>query len=439
MTGPLGHNVEPAEVLFEPFSINALPIANRIVMGPMAVLAARADGRPSDQTLAFLCERARGGVGMIILGGSTATLRAYEESAVKGVVRMDDDRFVPDLKRMTNAVHACGTPIIAELTAGFGPMAKPSTAWPLIAASPKNVVMKRDQLPKGILAPEDRATPTPREATLEEIRQLEREMAASALRCKRAGFDGVEVAAHMSYFLASFLSPRTNWRSDEYGGSIENRARALVNIVRRIREQAGATFPIGLRISANDHVEGGQGPQEYAAVAQCVEREGLDYVALSDGTYESMYRSAPDTDAAAVEHGEAQAFRQALSCRVMIGSTHDARRAADVIAQGHADAVMFARQLIADPQYADKVRAGRLDEIVRCDRENQCMRRMIMGIPVRCPVNPRMGRESRRPGERPPLGRLIKAPIEHTVLSAAGSERIMNLVGKATRKRTQKS
>jgi 2,4-dienoyl-CoA reductase (NADPH2) len=300
------------------------------------------------------------------------------------------------------------------------------------------VVIKRDQFPKGIVVPDDRVTPTPREATIDEIRELEREMAVSALRCRGAGFDGVEVAAHMSYFLASFLSPRTNWRSDEYGGSVENRARVLGNIVRLIRQQTGPSFPVGLRVSANEHVEGGQGPEDCAAVVQCVERAGLDYVALSDGNYESMYRSAPETDGAAVEHGEAQAFRRALGCRLIIGSTHDPYRAAEVITAGHGDAIMFARQLIADPEYPNKVRDGRLREIVRCDRNNLCMRRMVMGMPPRCTVNPRMGRESRRVGERPPFQRLIRAPIEQAVLSATASERIMNLAGRAARKQAQK-
>jgi 2,4-dienoyl-CoA reductase-like NADH-dependent reductase (Old Yellow Enzyme family) len=424
-------NPEPADVLFEPLSINALTIANRIIMGPMAVLAPEADGRPSDQTIAFLCERARGGVGLIILGGTTATRRAGEESPVKGVLRLEEERFVPDLKRLTDAVHACGTPIIAELSAGFGPMAKPSPEWPLIAASPKKIVIRQDQFPKGIKAPGDRVTPTPREATVEEIHRIEHETAETALRCQRAGFDGVEVAAHMSYFLASFLSSTKNERTDEYGGSIENRARILVNIVRLIREQAGASYPIGLRISANEHVDGGQGPEEYAAIAHVVERESLDYVALSDGNYESMYRSAPETDAATVEHGEAQVFRAALSCPLILGATHDPRRAAQLVAEGHADAVMFARPMIADPNYANKVRDAREHEIVRCDRDNVCMRRMIMGMPVRCTVNPRMGRESRAPGERPPIRRIVKAPIERAVLSATGSERLMSLAGKA--------
>ena len=91
---------------------------------------------------------------------------------------------------------------------------------------------------------------------------------------------------------------------------------------------------------------------------------------------------------------------------------------------------MFARQMLADPQYAAKVRDGRLSEIVPCDRQNLCMRRMIMGMPVRCSVNPRMGRESRAPGKRPPLQRVIKAPIEHAVLAATGSERVMTVAGK---------
>jgi 2,4-dienoyl-CoA reductase-like NADH-dependent reductase (Old Yellow Enzyme family) len=430
-------NAEPADVLFQPLTINTLTIANRIVMGPMAVLATEADGRPSAQTIAFLQERAKGGVGLIILGGTTSTRRAGGESPVKGVLRLEEERFLGDLRRLTDAVHEHGTPIIAELSAGFGPMAKPSPEWPLIAASAKNIVMRPDQFPKGIKVPAERVTPTPREATVEEIRQIERETAESALRCQRAGFDGVEVAAHMSYFLASFLSSRKNVRTDEYGGSIENRARVLVNIVRLIREEAGPEFPIGLRISANEHVEGGQGPEEYAAIAQVVEREGLDYVALSDGNYESMYRSAPETDAAAVEHGEAQVFRQALSCALIVGSTHDPHRAAQVVADGHADAVMFARQMIADPQYANKVRDGRADAIVRCDRDNLCMRRMIMGMPIRCTVNPRMGRESRAPGTRPPIERIWKAPMEHAVLSATASDRVMSLAGRAAKKRGQ--
>lgn len=428
--------VNPAEVLFEPLSIGPLNVSNRIVMGPMAVLAPEADGRISDQTIAVLGERAAGGVGMIILGGTGASRRIWEERPFPRIARLDDDRFLPDLRRLTDAIHAEGVPIIAELVTGFGPMAKPAPGWDLIAASPKGVVIPQEEFPKGMIVPGGRVTPTPREATVEEIKALEHETVAAALRCRRAGFDGIEVGAHMSYLMASFLSPRTNWRTDEYGGSVENRARMLANVVRAIREHAGPSFVIGLRISGNEHVEGGQGPEGFAAIAQVVEREGLDYVALSDGNYASMRRSAPDIDGESITHGEAQAFRAALSCRLILGSIHDPQLAAEAIADGHGDAVMFARQLLADPRYADKVRAGDIAGIVRCDRRNECMRRMVLDMEVRCTRNPRMGRESRPPGAWPPARRLVKAPIERAVLAATGSERLMAAAGRfAARKK----
>jgi 2,4-dienoyl-CoA reductase-like NADH-dependent reductase (Old Yellow Enzyme family) len=137
-------NAELAKVLFAPLSIGPVTLANRIVMSPMAALEALPDGRPSEQTIAFFRERAKGGVGLIIQGASSATRRGYEESPVKGALRFDDDRFVPDLKRVTEAVHAHGIPIFAEIAPGLGTMAKPSAAWPVIAASPKNVVLKAD-------------------------------------------------------------------------------------------------------------------------------------------------------------------------------------------------------------------------------------------------------------------------------------------------------
>lgn len=435
MTGDLvADDSALAEALFAPLSINELTLDNRIIMSPMAALEAHADGRPSEQTIAFLCERAKGGVGLIIMGCGIPTRRAAQEVTFKGVVRFDDDRFLPDLKRLTDAVHAHGTPIFAQLIAGFGTMGKAARSRPLIAASPKNVVMKADDYPKGILVPFDHVTAMPQQATVQEIRQLEVDTADAAVRAQRAGYDGVEIGAHMSYFLASFLSPRSNWRSDEYGGSLENRARIVVNIVRLIRQRVGPSFPIGLRICANEHVDGGQGPEEYAAIAARVQREGLDYVALTDGTYESIYVGAAAKDAPTVEHGEAQVFRQAVSCPLIVSSIHDSRRAAEVIAAGEADAVMFARSLLADPEYANKIREGRSQEIVSCDRQNLCLRRMGMGMPIRCAVNPHMGRESRSPGQRPPIGRLIKAPVEQAALAVTGSERIMNLVGKLARK-----
>ncbi|MEZ5897166.1 MAG: NADH:flavin oxidoreductase [Parvularculaceae bacterium] len=416
--------------LLEPMRINQRNISNRIVMGPMAAASPEKDGSPSAQTIAFFERRARGGVGMIIVGGTVSTKRAYEESPVASVLRMDIDETIPHFRKVTDAVHAHGVAIISQLTAGFGRMGKPLGNRQLISPSPINVTIPEDQFPKGFIVPGGRSTPMPREATIAEIKAIEEEVIEAAMRARDAGFDGVQVAAQMSYFSASFLSPHSNWRNDEYGGSAENRGRFHANIVRGIRERAGPNFIIGLLLPANDYLPDGQGPQGFAQVAQEIEKAGLDFVALSNGAYETMKMSAPETDGAMIDSGDAKVFKKALKVPVMIQGVHDPVFAERAIREGHGDFVMLARQMLADPDYAIKLRDGRAAEIVKCDRQNLCMRRMVFGMPVRCGVNPEMGRESRANGGGRPIGRLVQAPLESVVLSLTGSPTVMGLVGK---------
>lgn len=416
--------------LLDPMRINGKEIANRIVMGPMAATSPDKDGAPSEQTIAFFERRARGGVGMIIAGGTVSTTRAYEESPVASVLRMDIDDTIPQFRKVTDAVHAHGTVIISQLTPGFGRMGKPQGDRQLISPSPINVTIAEDQFPKGFIVPGGRTTPMPREATIEEIKAIENEVIDAAMRAHKAGFDGVQVAAQMSYFSASFLSPRSNWRTDEYGGSAENRGRFHANIVRGIREKAGPDFIIGLLLPANDYLPDGQGPEGFAEVATEIEKAGLDFVALSTGAYETMKKSAPETDGGMIDSGEAKIFKRVLSVPVMFQGVHDPLLAAKAIEGGHGDFAMFARQMLADPDYAIKVKAGRAADIVKCDRQNLCMRRMVFGMPVRCSVNPEMGRESRQSGASRPAGRLLKAPLESVILSLTGSPGVMGVLGK---------
>lgn len=420
---------EIAAVLSQPLKIGSLTLANRMVMGPMAANAPEQDGAPSDQTVAFFEARAKGGVGMIIAGGVVATTRSHAESPFLPVLRLDIEDHLEGFRRVADAVHAHGVPIIAEIMPGFGRMGMPGPGRPIISASPKNVVIPKDRFPSGIVVPADRVTPVPDEATVAEIEAYRREMIDAAERARRAGWDGVEVAAHMSYFAASFLSPRTNWRTDAYGGSIENRARILVETVRGIRERLGRDFVVGLRITINDYMPDGQSVDEFAAIARLVGAEGLDYVALSTGCYETMDKSAPPVDGGMIESGDARVFKQALSVPVLVQGLHDPANAAAAIADGHGDAVMLARPMLADPDYARKATTGRADDIVRCNRDNHCMRRLVMGMPIRCLVNPAMGRESRAPGALPPLKRFVQAPVEEVVLGLTGSPRLMKLAG----------
>lgn len=423
-----------ADILWKPIAINRLTLANRMVMGPMAANAPNKDGSPSDQTIAFFESRARGGIGMIVCGGILSTPRATAEAPVNAL-RLDIDTHIDGFRRVAEAVHAHNVPIIAEISLSFGRMAVPGPKRPpIISASPINVVIPEDRFPKGFIVPGGQSTSMPREATIEEIRELERETVASADRAWRAGWDGVEVAAHMSYFAASFLSPRTNWRTDEYGGSVENRARVLVNIVGEIRRRRGPDFVIGLRITANDYMLDGQGPEGFAAIAKEVEKAGLDYVALSTGCYETMGESVPAVDGKLVDSGDARIFKEALSVPLLLQGLHSPARAATAIAEGHGDMVMLARPLLADAEYPSKIAERRPEDIVACNREHVCMRRMVFKMPIRCPLNPEMGRESRGSKWLPPVRRIAQAPLEETILKLTGSRHFMGLVGALMKK-----
>lgn len=420
---------ESDDVLFQPLRVGNLTLKNRLVLGPMAVLQPQVDGRPSEQTLAFFEARARGGVSMIIVGGAIGTRRGNSEAPFQPLLRLDIEDYLPELQAMGESVKAHGVPIIAEVMTGFGRMGVARGGDDIISASPINVVIPESRFPQGVIVPGGRKTPMPREATLEEIKALEQETIETCLRMQRAGWDGIEIPAHMSYFAASFSSPRTNWRTDEYGGSVENRARFLVNIVSAVRQQAGSDFVIGLRITADERMEGGQGAAGYAALAKLVEAAGLDYVALSDGCYETMDVSTPATDGGLIASGAAKIFRDALSVPLLLQGLHDPANARKAIEDSHGDAVMLARPLLADPAYVNKLQQGRAGDIIRCDRQNYCLRRLAFNMPIRCSANPETGREARG-GKGAPVSRLVPASLENLVLSITGSKTFMGLVRK---------
>lgn len=429
-------NIDTTAVLGAPIKLNTLSIHNRMVMGPMAANAPREDGGPSAQTTAFFEARARGGIGMIIAGGVIAATRGFDEAPFRPLLRFDIDDHIADFRKVADAVHAHDTPIVAEIMPGFGRMGVPGKNRPIISASPINVVIPEDRFPHGMKVPGGRTSPVPDVATIAEIQAYEAEMIEAAVRAQTAGWDGVEVAAHMSYFLASFLSPRTNWREDEYGGSVANRARVLVNIVDGIRKRLGNDYLVGLRITSGDGLADGQSAEDYAAVAREVQNAGADYVALSRGNYETMDISAPLVDGALTETGEAAAFRRALDVPILLQGYHDPAAAAQAISDGLGDMIMLARPLLADPNYALKVAEGRASAITVCTREHECMKRLVTNMPIRCTVNAEMGLEE---GQKWSLSRAARAPMEKAVLGAMKSKTLMKAANKLTGAGTPKS
>ncbi|MFV0643587.1 MAG: NADH:flavin oxidoreductase [Sphingomonadaceae bacterium] len=424
-----------AELFSQPLTINKLILANRVVMGPMAANAPTKAGGPSEQTIAFYEARAKGGVGMIIAGGIVATKRSILEAPAKTSLRFDTDELIPDLRRVADAVHAHDVPIIAEFIPGFGRMGRPGPGRPLISASPKNVVIPEDRFPVGMYVPGGQVTPMPEEATIEEIETYEREMIEAAVRACKAGWDGVELAFHMSYFGSSFLAPRVNWRTDEYGGSAENRARTIVNTITGIRAKLGRDFVIGVRMQADDYIPESQGAEGFAEVAKVVEEAGIDYFALSPACYETMDVNASAKDGVLVKDGVARVFRDALSVPIIVQGQHKPANAAEVLERGLGDLVSFARQSLADPEIGNKITSGRANQVTRCVRRNDCVKRMVFGFEVRCPVNPNMGRESRKAGTLPPAKRLFQVPVEKAIMRLTGSKALMGLAGKLSRKK----
>lgn len=416
----------PSEVLGAPLVINGVTIKNRIILAPMAVLRPTADGRPSAQSIAFLQRRARGGVGLIIVGGSVASERGWNEAPFSPLIRFDKDEFVPEIARLVEAVHAEGTSIFAQIFPTFGRMGVPRGGIRPIAASPKPVVMGATGFPDHVYVPGGRTMPAPAEATVDDIAAVQADVVAAARRAKAAGFDGLEIGAHMCYFYSSFLSPLANSRTDAYGGSAENRARALKDAVAAVREEVGARYPIGIRMSVNDHMPGGQGPAGFAEVAGHIVGAGVDYIALSEANYESMGVNVPSESGTMLDHGEPQAFRAVVGgIPLFLSSTPDAQQAADAISAGLVDATMLARQFLADPDYAAKVLEERDDEVTWCDHANSCMRRLMTNVPVSCHQNPEMGRE------HPDAER--SSTMQNVFIWAAGNPLLMSIADTAAR------
>jgi len=238
---------------------------------------------------------------------------------------------------------------------------------------------------------------TPRELHIDEIEQIEAAVGDAAVRAKRAGFDGVEIPCFVGYLGAGFFSPVLNRRNDRYGGSFENRIRFIVHNVRQVKSKAGADFPVGVRLTCDDYVDGGIRLEEALRFAKVLEEEGVHYISLFIGGYEVMEVVNSMRDGLILERGYPQAFKKELKIPIMIPGIHDPAIAAKAIADGNIDMISVTRPLLADPLWARKAANGEVDSINPCDRGNACVVRLFNGLPVRCAKNPNFGWERDRP------------------------------------------
>jgi 2,4-dienoyl-CoA reductase-like NADH-dependent reductase (Old Yellow Enzyme family) len=386
--------------LFSPGKIGYMELRNRVVMAPMMVQLAAESGAVTARSIDYYARRAKGGAGLIIV---EATWIASTGKAFACQIGLDRDALIPGHFDLVEAIHRHGAKVACQLHHG-GARANPAfTGGTLVAPSavagfyidnsrdPKDTD-STSVAPSAIAEPE---TPVlPRELTQQEIVALVDAYARAAGRAQRAGYDAVEIHGAHGYLIHQFLSPVSNRRTDEYGGSVEKRMRFAALVIRRVREVVGARFPILFRMS----VESGYGIDEAVEIARALDTCGVDAIHVSVGGIEPVTLVPPDTSPMARPEGWLTGFAETIRKRVavpviVVGEIRHPRFAEDALAQGKADFIALARPLLADPDWPAKALAGRDDEIRHCISCDYCRLTLLHTRPIRCLVNPEVGRE----------------------------------------------
>jgi 2,4-dienoyl-CoA reductase (NADPH2) len=362
--------------LFEPIKINQLELKNRIYMPAMHMNMAK-DFEVTDQLIQFYAERARGGVGIITVGYATVD----EFSGMKMNIGAHRDEYIPGLKSLADAIQENGARAAVQINhAGRYMHSALLDGKQPVAPSAVASRMTRE---------------TPRELAVEEIKETVNSFAQAALRVKKAGYDAVEVLSGTGYLISEFLSPLTNQRQDEYGGSFENRMRFGLQIIQAIRKEVGNDFPIMVRMNGNDFMPGGNGRLDLQEYAQRLVNVGVNALNINVGWHEARIPQVVP----AVPRGAfgylAKGIKERVNVPIISGHRiNDPVTAREMIADGLCDMVAMGRPLIADPYLPEKAKGGREKEILHCIACLQgCMDNLFKLKPVECLCNPKAGRE----------------------------------------------
>ncbi|MDM8535679.1 FAD-dependent oxidoreductase [Desulfobacterales bacterium HSG17] len=365
--------------LFEPIQIGNLSIKNRIYL-PAMHMGMADNFSVTERLTAFYAERARGGAGMIAVGYATINDIAGNTQNIGA----HSDEHLPGLTALASAIKDNGARAVVQLNhAGrynfsFFLNGKQPVAPSAIASR-----MTRE---------------TPKAMTAEEIKSTIQDFADAAERVKKAGYDAVEILSGTGYLISEFLSPLTNQRDDEYGGSLDNRMRFGLEVLSALRQAVGADFPIMYRMNGNDFMPGGQGRKELAEYAATLSDNGVDALCVNVGWHEARVPQIVTS----VPRGVFAYLSRGIKDRVKVPviASHrinDPSRAREMIADGMCDMVAMGRSLIADPYLPEKARTGRDKQIVHCIACAQgCFDNLFKLKAVECLCNPLAGYENER-------------------------------------------
>jgi 2,4-dienoyl-CoA reductase-like NADH-dependent reductase (Old Yellow Enzyme family)/thioredoxin reductase len=329
-------------------------------------------GEISDRLINYYAERARGGAGLIVLEASYPRSSGYP-----GRVYLNDDKLIPGLRRLVQAVHDEGVKIVCEVNPHRGRADDHDPASPSDVPHPfKNVV--------------------PRPLTVSEIKKLEEDFGEGARRVKESGFDGIMIHGATGYLVSEFLSPLVNKRKDAYGDDLKGRARFALELVEVTRNVVGSVYPVIFRLMADDKMKGGFGLEDAMGVCLMLEEASVDCVDITAGAAETPEWTAPPIYLPAGCNAYlSQAIKEKVRIPVVVsGKINDPYLAEEILALGKADFVGMGRALVADPFLPRKAAEGRTHEIVKCIACQRCAESVgPERSPLRCTINPAVGRE----------------------------------------------
>ncbi|MCU0848710.1 MAG: FAD-dependent oxidoreductase [Spirochaetes bacterium] len=366
-------------LLFSPIKINSVEIKNRVSYPALGLLYCY-DGKLNDRLYNYFREKASGGAGMITVGPVGFDFTGSGPVAIQ----IGTDDAMPSFEKMTRVIHDEG-----------------AAAWIQIfhagAYSYSRALGGDDPVaPSAVYSRYSKTVP--RELSRDDIMSVQKEFVKAAVRAKKCGFDGVEIIGSAGYLVTQFLSPLKNLRTDEYGGSLENRTRFAREIICMMRDSLGPDYPITIRMAGNDFVPGSVTSGETPEIAKEYEKSGIDMINVTGGWHESHIPQLPMTLPRGGFAYLALNVRKAVSIPVMasnrISTPDEAER---ILADGMADMVNLGRVLIADPEWPKKAMEGRPEEIRPCVACNQgCTDSLFSGQPVACICNARAGHEAER-------------------------------------------
>ncbi|MBT8138774.1 MAG: FAD-dependent oxidoreductase [Gammaproteobacteria bacterium] len=393
-------------LLKSPITIRGMTLRNRFMLAAMGSNFAEEDGSCGERIQAYYENHARGGTGLIML--ETTSIAWPAAASMPNMVGFSNESFLPGLTQVVERVHKHGAKIAAQLNHS-GKVSQED----IVAGRPLWIPHPLEKHPSdmmSVLTPEEMGNfikmagpdgkgPRYHVMTKDDIQTLVGQFVSAARLAKKAGFDAVQLHAGHGYIISSFLSPAVNQREDEYGGSRENRARLLVEVIQAVRSEVGEDFPILVRMDANEYrIDGGITPDDFIVSAKLAEQAGADAIDVS--AYGNVAKSIAFTEAPLVhEPGGflpfAKKAKAALSIPIIAVGRLELDEAEQGLSAGDFDIVAMGRKLLADPELPGKIMADRSAAIRPCIYCYICVSQIFINQPLMCAVNPRLGQEYR--------------------------------------------